>query len=60
MRLNRFSVLMKANAIQRNTILPFCQVSNAVSLDAHTSVWTLNDVGGRQAPVQRRRDQYHL
>ena len=24
-RLNRFSVLMKAEAIQRKTILPFCQ-----------------------------------
>ena len=56
MRLNRFSVLRKADAIQRNTILPFCPVSNAASLDTDSGVRAFDDVGGRQAAVQRRRN----
>jgi len=47
--LNRFSlssVLIKAEASQRITILPLCQWVTRAALNAHSGVRTLDDVGG--------------
>jgi len=44
MRLNRFSVLMNADAIQRSTILPFCQC-------VKRRVWMCTPAYSKQLPT---------